>query len=54
MKYYNVTYSTKGKITTLTNINEQELQQFLNSLQREEESSLDVKQIKQREEEEER
>lgn len=52
MKRYNVDYTIGKKIVKLRNINKQQLQEFLDTLEKEDESFLNVKQVEEREEEE--
>jgi len=52
VKRYNVDYKAGKKIIVLKNIDEKQLNEFLNTLEKEENSSLNVKQIKEIDEEE--
>ncbi len=52
-KRYNLIYETEGKRIEKKNITQAEVQEFLNHLEKKNESSLYIKQIHEKEEEEE-
>lgn len=52
MKLYNIYYKVRNEIIEKKNMTKEEVDEFLNSLNREEESYLSVKEIKDREEDE--
>lgn len=54
MKKYNLFYKAKDKIVEKKNISGEEVYDFMKGLQKEDESELRVKQVKDRDEEEER
>lgn len=54
MKKYNLFYKTKDKIVEKKNISGEEVYDFMKGLQKEDESELRVKQVKERDDEEER
>lgn len=54
MKKYNLFYKTNGKIIQKRNMTKEEIDNFINSLEKEYESELKVMQVKDRDEEEER
>lgn len=52
MKKYNLFYKTKGRAVEKKNISGEEVYDFMKGLQKEDESELRVKQVKDRDEEE--
>ena len=54
MKKYNLFYKTKGRLVQRNNLSKEEVYDFLDSLGKEDESELRIKEVKEREEEEER
>lgn len=54
MKKYNLFYKTNGKVIQKRNMTKEEIDNFINSLEKEYESELKVMQVKDRDEEGER
>ena len=54
MKKYNLFYKTNGRLVQRNNLSKEEVYEFLDSLGKEDESELRIKEVKEREEEEER
>lgn len=54
MKKYNLFYKAKDRVVEKKNISGEEVYDFMKGLQKEDESELRVKQVKERDEEEER
>lgn len=48
---YNLSYETNGKRVELKNITQEQMQEFLEKLERKDESSLIIKRVEDREEE---
>lgn len=54
MKKYNLFYKAKGRVVERNNLSKEEVDNFLAGLETENESELRVKQVKERDDEEER